>query len=137
MNQLMSHRCGHKLDYLGNQTVINAHYERLDREAAQLGIEIEDVQVERHQNFSSFEKSLSSTAKAAYQEMVVRPPPNHWSWSQVDFAFNQTGLEPPPDPVEEKNAALDGGKKDTARSVEAESSRAEKWWEWLARGRRK
>ena len=90
LNQLMSHRCGHKLDYLGNQTVINAHYEGLDQEAAGRGIEIEDVQVERYQNFSSFGKSLSSTAKAAYEEVVVRPLPNHWSWNQVDYAFDQT-----------------------------------------------
>jgi hypothetical protein len=136
MNQLMTHRCGHKLDYLGNQTVIEAQYERLDRQAERLGTEIqepvEDMEVEAHRNWTAFTERLSTVATKAYEEMVLRPPPNHWRWQQIDFAFNQTGLEPPPEPVEEKEPEFDEEKKTESRSTGDGSFVAEKWKGWLA-----
>jgi hypothetical protein len=77
MNQLMSHRCGHKLDYLGDQDVINAHYERLDRQAERLGTVVEEKNWRQLGNFSVFGESLGELAKTTWREMEKRPPPNH------------------------------------------------------------
>jgi hypothetical protein len=130
MNQLMSHRCGHKLDYIGDQQVIDAHYERLDRQAERLGTLVEVKGVQRWDNFSSFGKSLSKGARGKYEEMVMRPPPNHWRWDQINFRFNETGLEPPP-LAEEKEP--EEGEKVGERSGEIESGGILDWKEWFAR----
>ncbi|KAH8764790.1 UDP-galactose transporter [Hyaloscypha finlandica] len=115
MNQLMSHRCGHKLDYLGNWDVINAHYDRLDKEAERLGTEAEERETRRK-----------------FAEMVVRPPPNHWRWDQINFAFNETGLEPPPAAGADKEGNEREAKLEE-RSVVDGSEGAEYSKEWLAR----
>ncbi|PMD62276.1 uncharacterized protein K444DRAFT_627235 [Hyaloscypha bicolor E] len=130
MNQLMSHRCGHKLDYLGNWDVINAHYERLDKEAERLGTEVEERETVRWGNFSAFGKSLTEGERRRLAEMVVRPPPNHWRWDQINFAFNETGLEPPPaaGPGKERNE----GEAKSERSVDDGSEGTENSKEWLA-----
>ena len=131
INQLMSHRCGHKLDYTGEQEVISAHYERLDRLASRLGTEFVEKEVERYQNFSSFGKSLSHGARKGYEEAVLKPPPNHWRWDQINFAFNETGLEPPPS-IEEKKPE-EGKKEPVQKRGRAEQKGAVDWREWFAR----
>jgi hypothetical protein len=132
MNQLMSHRCGHKLDYLGNWDVINAHYERLDKEAERLGTEAEERETVRWGNFSAFGKSLKEGERRKFAEMVVRPPPNHWRWDQINFAFNETGLEPPPAAGADKEGNEREAKLEE-RSVVDGSEGAEYSKEWLAR----
>jgi hypothetical protein len=63
--------------------------------------------------------------------MVVRPPPNHWRWDQINFAFNETGLEPAPaaGPGKERNE----GEAKSERSVDDGSEGTENSKEWLAR----
>jgi len=69
-----------------------------------------------------------------YKEMVVRPPPNHWRWDQINFGFNETGLEAPP-PVEEENPGVEGETKVGERSADFGSEGVENSKEWLERYR--
>jgi hypothetical protein len=41
VEDVLNSRCGHKLNYLGDQAVINATYDRLDREASLLGTRLD------------------------------------------------------------------------------------------------
>jgi hypothetical protein len=119
----------------GNQTVIEAHYERIDRQAARLETAVqepgEDIEVETNRNWTALTEGLLTNEIKAYEEMVVRPPPNHWRRTQIDIVLNQTGLELPPELVEEKEVEVEGEKK--SESAEDESSFVEKWKGWLVR----
>jgi hypothetical protein len=117
---------------LGNWDVINAHYKRLDKEAERLGTGAEERETVSWGNFSVFVKSLKEGERRKFAEMVVRPPPNHWRWDQINFAINETGLEPPPaaGPGKEGN---EREAKSEERSVDDGSEGAEYLKEWLAR----
>jgi hypothetical protein len=134
LNQLMGHRCGHKIDYLGDQEVVRAHYERIDRQAERLRTRVTEMEMESYEDFAGFGKSLSGEATKVYKEMVVRPPPNHWRWDQINFGFNETGLEPPPQ-VEEEMSEVEGEKKVGERSANLGSEGVENSKELLARYR--
>jgi hypothetical protein len=133
LNQIMSHRCGHKIDYLGDQEVITAHYERIERQGERLGTPVMEMEEERYENFSAFEKSLGEQARKAYQEMAVRPPPNHWRWDQINFGFNETGLELPAVDEKKPEEEEEEEKKVAERSAEAEAKGVENSKEWLER----
>ena len=130
-NQILGHRCGHRIDYLGDQEVVTTHYERIDRQAERLGSLVTEMEDVRAENFSAFGKSLGDMARKAYQEMMVRPPPNHWRWDQINFAFNETGLEPPA-VEEEKTGEVE--KKVGERSAEGDAEHGgQHSKEWLDR----
>ncbi len=59
-------------------------------------------------------------------------PPNHWRWDQINFGFNETGLEPPPQ-IEEEKSEVEGQEAVGKRSTDAGSERIENSKEWLAR----
>jgi hypothetical protein len=41
LEDVLNSRCGHKLNYLGDQAIVSANYDRLDREAGLLGTRLE------------------------------------------------------------------------------------------------
>ncbi|KAK2624938.1 hypothetical protein QTJ16_005307 [Diplocarpon rosae] len=113
LDDLLEHRCGHKLNYLGDQNIVATHFQRIDYAASLLGTKnmLQEVQVlpDQPRNWTEYTQTLSQEALTAYhvafskvplnQTMSVNVPPN--------FVFNQTGLEPPPTPEELKKQEED------------------------------
>lgn len=61
MESLLSHRCGHKLDYAGDGNVVAAHNSRLDYAASVLGDEVKRPewldQSQQRQNWTAVTES--------------------------------------------------------------------------------
>lgn len=122
LEDLLAHRCGHKLDYRGR--VQEAHYERLDYAASVLGTEIErpawmSPEVQEHRsNWTAFESSLSPEARKKMDEarFNTRLGRTMGQNQPENFPFNATGIEPPPTTAElrkieqEKNKKLEAEK---------------------------
>ncbi|CAL3967738.1 unnamed protein product [Diplocarpon coronariae] len=102
LDDLLEHRCGHKLNYLGDPEIVTTHFQRLDYAARLLGRPnpLRDVQLPPSQprNWTAYTQTLSPEALAAYRAAEDRVPLNHTMSDNVppSFAFNQTGLEPAP-----------------------------------------
>ncbi|XMA07251.1 hypothetical protein WAI453_000042 [Rhynchosporium graminicola] len=100
LDDILSHRCGHKLDYAGDQKPVKAFYDGLDYAAGLLGTEIERPewldQSHRRQNWTTFTEALTPEAVAAWQSASSKTP-----WDKTmghnmpeSFAWNVTGAEP-------------------------------------------
>ncbi|KAK0109322.1 hypothetical protein ONS96_003141 [Cadophora gregata f. sp. sojae] len=133
MEDLLSHRCGHKLDYQGR--VQEAHYERLDYAASVLGTPIErpswlspEDQANRV-NWTAFESSLSPEARKKLDEARFNTRLGKTMGHNMpeNFVFNATGVEPPPSPAELRKVEQERKKKveEERKKVEEERKRVE------------
>jgi hypothetical protein len=98
---LFAHRCGHALNYIGDQSVIEAHYRRIDDEAITLGLNTSNpswkVVPDEQRDLKALLDSLAPAAVAAYSRMAARPVENEYKTSNMPdpIVFNSTGIEPP------------------------------------------
>lgn len=131
MEDLLAHRCGHKLDYRGRE-VVEAHYERLDYAASVLGTEIGRPQwlspeAQAHRvNWTAFESSLSPEARRKLDEARFNTRLGKTMGHNMpeNFPFNATGIEPPPTTAELRKAEQEKKKKIEAQKLAAAEKQA-------------
>ncbi|KAL2071809.1 hypothetical protein VTL71DRAFT_13044 [Oculimacula yallundae] len=106
IDDVISHRCGHKLDYAGDPQVVKIHYDGLDYAASMLGSEIERPQwldqTHHRQNWTTFTEALAPEAITAWKTASNKTPLDKTMGHNMpeNFRWNSTGLEPPPTPAE-------------------------------------
>ncbi|KAG4441639.1 hypothetical protein IFR05_002846 [Cadophora sp. M221] len=106
MEDLLSHRCVHKLDYAGDRNVVAAHYDGLDYAASILGSEIERPewldQTHRQENWTTFEQNLAPETLTAWKAAMNKTPLGKTMGHNMpaNFVWNSTGIETPPTPGE-------------------------------------
>lgn len=106
LEDLLSHRCGHKLDYAGDRNVVAAHYDSLDYAASILGSEIERPewidQPHRQENWTTFAQNLAPETLTAWKAAMNKVPLGKTMGHNMpaNFVWNSTGIEPPPTPAE-------------------------------------
>lgn len=99
VDNLLEHRCGHALNYLGDKKIIETHYGRLDEMAATLGKpgmtpawkKIPAAQ----RDWTAFLEGLPQQAVDAYKKASSVTPTNAYQDSNmpVPIPYNATGIE--------------------------------------------
>lgn len=99
LDNLLEHRCGHALNYLGDKEIFGTHYRRLDEMAARLGKpgmlpawkKVPDAQ----RDWPTFLQGLPQQAVDAYKSVESVRPANVYQESNMPapVAWNATGVE--------------------------------------------
>ncbi len=97
LEEVIQYRCGHKLNYLGDQEVIEGWYGELDRQSRLLETVVEEPEWQRkrdkERSWSAVIEGMDEKPKQAYHDMIENLPADVWSWSIPNYDFNQTGIE--------------------------------------------
>lgn len=96
----IAHRCGHSIDYLGDEHIFGTHYQRLEQVAITLGKPSITPAWKKLPNseryWKTYIRGLSNTAMAAFEKSVKIKLKNAYQKKSMPDAipFNHTGLEP-------------------------------------------
>jgi len=99
LQDVLTHRCGHALNYMADSAVITGHYGMIDTQAAALGKNVTRPawkQVpDKERDFNVLLNAMSPTAIEAYRKMANTSLINTYKESNMPdrLPFNLTGIE--------------------------------------------